>query len=170
MHFQRAYLDGDTKRTSDSWSVFQGYSKSWSSIYAAYLPHPHFSWAKLCLTNLVTILTAGKKRTGISTEAVYKTCLIGQALHTKGKRLRYLPLLSLESQCELTDYIMIYKLCHNMIGITLENVGLSLSTNNSRGCGLRLKQQNNGTVISASRFKFRALSAWNSQLSMLWHS
>ena len=54
-------------------------------------------------------------------------------------------LLSLESQRELTDYIMIYKLCHNMIGITLENADLSMSTNNLRGCGQRLKQQNSGS-------------------------
>ena len=49
-----------------------------------------------------------------------------------------------------------------MIGITLENAGLSLSTNNTRGFGRRLKQQNNSTVLSASRLKFRAPVAWNS--------
>ena len=48
-----------------------------------------------------------------------------------------------------------------MKGITLEDAGLFLSTNNTRGGGLRLRQQNNGTVLSAFRFKFRAISAWN---------
>ena len=88
--------------------------------------------------------------------------LIGQAQHTYGERLRNLSLLSFESQRELTVYFMIYKHSYNMISITLEDAGLQLPTNNTRGCSLRLKQKNNGTVLSASHFKFRAPSAWNS--------
>jgi len=33
------------------------------------------------------------------------------------------------------DHIITYKLCHNTIGVTLENVGLHISTNNTRGGG-----------------------------------
>ena len=62
--------------------------------------------------------------------------LIGQAQHTYDERLRNLSLLFLQSQHELTNYVMIYKLSYNMIGITLEDAGLSLSTNNTRGCDL----------------------------------
>ena len=43
-----------------------------------------------------------------------------------------------------------------MMSITLEDAGLSLPANNTRGGGLRLKQQNNGTILSVSRFKIKA--------------
>ena len=61
-----------------------------------------------------------------SVQKRYTKRLIGQAQHTYGERLRNLSLFSLESQRELADYVMIYKLCHNIIGITLEDTGLFL--------------------------------------------
>ena len=88
--------------------------------------------------------------------------LVGQAQLSYGARLSDLSLLSLEAQRQLTDYVTVYKLRHGLMGITLDDVGLSLSTNNTRGGGVRLQQRQTVSVASASLFKFRAPIAWNS--------
>lgn len=87
--------------------------------------------------------------------------LTGQAQLSYATRLTNLSLLSLESQRRLSDYVTIYKLCHNMLGVTLNDVGLSLSANNTRGGGLRLQQHHTTSVSSASHFKYRAGTMWN---------
>ena len=96
-------------------------------IYRTYiLPGPNYAspiWS-LYLRQKVNELKSLKRR--------FTKHLIEQAQHTYGERLRNLSLLSLESQRELTDYVMTYKLCHNMIDITLKDAGLTLSTNNTK--------------------------------------
>lgn len=79
-----------------------------------------------------------------------------------GTGLRNFSLLSLESQREYTDLITVYKLIHGMMGVSLDDTGLKLSSNCTRSGGTRLQQLQPTTTLCASRFKFRAASMWNS--------
>jgi hypothetical protein len=79
-----------------------------------------------------------------------------------GLRLRNLEMLSLEAKRVEIDAITVYKLHHNMVGLRLDEAGLSININNTRGGGTRLMQQHVSTVKAASYFKHRASSLWNS--------
>ena len=74
-------LNGSTCKEDISWWVgacASGYSMPWPSIYAAYLPLLYSARAKLCFTNLIAILKAGGRQTGISKYVVYQTsCMAG---------------------------------------------------------------------------------------------
>ena len=50
-----------------------------------------------------------------------------------GERLRNLSLLSLEARRMESDMIIVYKLIHNLMGITLADAGLTISRSNTRG-------------------------------------
>ena len=67
-----------------------------------------------------------------------------------------------QSQREYTDLITVYKLIHGMMGVSLDDTGLKLSSNCTRSGGTRLQQLQPTTTLCASRFKFRAASMWNS--------
>jgi hypothetical protein len=78
------------------------------------------------------------------------------------ERLINLSLLSLESQRIEADMIFVYKLCHNLVGVSLKDVGLSISTSNTRGGGFRLQQEIVTSTSAAAHFRYRAANTWNS--------
>jgi hypothetical protein len=98
-------------------------------------------------------------------EAVQR-CFTRRLEHQKGLsyglRLRNLEMLSLEAKRAELDAVTVYKLQHNMVGLRLDEAGLSININNTRGGGTRLMQQHVSTVKAASYFKHRAASLWNS--------
>ena len=97
-----------------------------------------------------------------SVQRLFTKRLAGMKNCSYGTRLRNLSLLSLESQREYTDLITVYKLIHGMMGVSLDDTGLKLSSNCTRSGGTRLQQLEPTTTLCASRFKFRAASMWNS--------
>ena len=76
--------------------------------------------------------------------------------------LSCLNLLSLESHRIEADLIIVFKLIHNQIGISLSDAGLCLSANNTRSGTLRLEQSCARSARVSSLFKFRATRFWNS--------
>ena len=52
--------------------------------------------------------------------------------------------------------ITVFKVLHGLIGISPNDVGLTLCTNNTRAGGLRLQQQHIRTYATANLFMFRA--------------
>ena len=87
--------------------------------------------------------------------------LSGQRNATYEQRLHNLQMLSLESSRFEADMITVFKLLHGLIGISPNDVGLTLCTNNTRAGGLRLQQQHIRTYATANLFMFRAAREWN---------
>ena len=61
--------------------------------------------------------------------------LSGQRKCLSGERLRNFPMFSIEAQRMESDMIIVYKFIHNFMGITLDDAGLIISRNNTRGEG-----------------------------------
>ena len=87
--------------------------------------------------------------------------LSGQRNATYEQRLHNLQMLSLESSRFEADMITVFKVLHGLIGISPNDVGLTLCTNNTRAGGLRLQQQHIRTYATANLFMFRAAREWN---------
>ena len=86
------------------------------------------------------------------------------------QRLQSLNILSLESHRIELDMITVYELFHGLMGITPEQAGLHMSSNNVRSGVMRLEQPFARTVRMQSLFTFRVPSLWNSLPSYITRS
>ena len=88
--------------------------------------------------------------------------IVGSCDKSYGDRLQRCDLRSLESRRIERDLHAVFKLIHGLLGITLEDAGLSLCNSITRRSGVRLKR---GHVINnaiCNLFKYRASQQWNS--------
>ena len=97
-----------------------------------------------------------------SVQRKFTKLVSGQQRSTYGQRLQSLNILSLESHRIELDMITVYKLFHGLMGITPEQAGLHMSSNNVRSGMVRLEQPCARTVRMQSLFMFRVPSLWNS--------
>ena len=82
----------------------------------------------------------------------------GQQRSTYVQRLQNLNILSLESHRIELDMITVYKLFHGLMGITPEQAGFHMSSNNVRSGVVHLEQPCARTVRMQSLFMFRVPS------------
>ena len=81
---------------------------------------------------------------------------------TYGQRLDNLQLLSLESARMESDLSTAFKLIDGKMGISVEDVGLSLCHGITRGGGFRLQQECPASVLLQSLFIYRVSLLFNS--------
>lgn len=76
-------------------------------------------------------------------------------------RLRSLSALSLEHRRSCVDMTTVFKCLHGRMDCTPSDLGLSVSTSNTRGKGIRLGQRCGVSRVCDSLFVYRAPSEWN---------
>ena len=96
-----------------------------------------------------------------SVQRRFTKMLLNECDRTYGQRSFDLDLLSLESARVKADLVTVYKLIHNMLGLTLSEAGLQLCASNTRAKGLRLQSLRASSAAAASLFKFRVPRLWN---------
>ena len=75
-------------------------------------------------------------------------------------RLCHLELFSLESTYIEADLISTYKIVHNLIGVLLNDIGLSLFKNKTRSAGHKFEHKMHHSKIIVSKYMHKLL--WNS--------
>ena len=88
--------------------------------------------------------------------------LVGSRDKNFGDRLQRCDLHSLESRRIEREMHTVFKLIHELHGITLEDAGLSLCNSITRGSGVHLKQGHLIDNAICNLFKYRAPQQWNS--------
>ena len=91
--------------------------------------------------------------------------IVGSLDKGSGDRLQRCDLLSLESRRIERNMHTVFKLIHELHGITLEDAGLSLCNSIMRGSGVRLKQSHVINNVICNLFKYRALQQWNNGIA-----
>ena len=97
-----------------------------------------------------------------SVQRKFTKLVSGQQRSTYGQRLQSPNILSLESHRIELNMITVYKLLHGLMGITPEQAGLHMSSNNVRSGVVHLEQPCARTVRMQSLFMFSGPSLWNS--------
>ncbi len=136
-----------------------------SSRNPAFLLSVFLTYIKQTLNYASQIWNSGRRRDANLIESVQRRFtkrMTGMRNLSYINRLTTLDILSLEATRLQCDLITAYQITHGLMGISPENAGLQLSTNATRGGGLKLHQKFVKKSSVAAMFCFRIPTIWNS--------